>query len=122
MVWRIARPVAVGAAASMLLAGLAAPAAGKTEPARTGPGFERHHGANGEADVNVCSTEVPPGFAQCHARERLVPGVVAPADVIGNNGAYDPAYLQSAYNTESATRGTGQTVAVVDAYDAPNAE
>jgi subtilase family serine protease len=41
---------------------------------------------------------------------------------LGNGGAYDPSYLQSAYNAPSSTGGTGQTVAVVDAYDDPNAE
>src|SRR5207244_1442780 len=39
-----------------------------------------------------------------------------------NGGAYDPSYLQSAYNAPSATKGAGQTVAVVDAFDDPNAE
>ena len=41
-------------------------------------------------------------------------------DVLGNQGVYDPAFLQSAYDAPSATNGDGQTVAVVDAYDAPN--
>jgi hypothetical protein len=35
---------------------------------------------------------------------------------------YSPAQLQSAYGLQSATAGTGQTVAVVDPYDDPNAE
>ena len=35
-------------------------------------------------------------------------------------GAYDPAYLESAYDTPSATGGSGQTVAIVDAYDDPS--
>lgn len=33
-----------------------------------------------------------------------------------------PANLQSAYNLPSSTAGSGQTVAIVDAYDDPNAE
>jgi alpha-tubulin suppressor-like RCC1 family protein len=41
---------------------------------------------------------------------------------LGDGGAYSPSYLQSAYNTPSATNGSGQTVAIVDAYDDPNAE
>src|SRR5206468_8258028 len=44
------------------------------------------------------------------------------AGTIGNRGAYDPSYLQSAYNAPSATAGTGQTVAIVDAYENPRAE
>ncbi len=43
---------------------------------------------------------------------------------LGNNGAYDPSYLQSAYNVASAAAadggGAGQTVAIIDAYDDPN--
>ncbi|MFJ2728957.1 peptidase S8 [Streptomyces collinus] len=35
---------------------------------------------------------------------------------------YGPASLQAAYNLPSASSGTGQTVAIVDAYDDPNAE
>ncbi len=35
---------------------------------------------------------------------------------------YAPSDLQSAYNLPSATNGTGRTVAVVDAYDDPEAE
>jgi subtilase family serine protease len=44
-----------------------------------------------------------------------------PAGTLGNNGAYDPSFLQSAYNTPSKSSGVGQTVAIVDAYDDPNA-
>ncbi|MGC1380317.1 MAG: S53 family peptidase [Candidatus Baltobacteraceae bacterium] len=35
---------------------------------------------------------------------------------------YGPSDLQSAYNLPSTTAGSGQTVAIVDAYDDPNAE
>jgi subtilase family serine protease len=45
-------------------------------------------------------------------------------DVLGNDGAYDPSYLQSAYDVASASAvnggGAGQTVAIIDAYDDPN--
>lgn len=37
-------------------------------------------------------------------------------------GGLNPADLQSAYNLPSATAGSGQTVAIVDAFDDPNAE
>jgi len=49
------------------------------------------------------------------------------ASTLGNAGAYDPSYLQSAYNLpfwyagSTPSAGSGQTVAVVDAYDDPNA-
>jgi Subtilase family/NHL repeat len=40
----------------------------------------------------------------------------------GVGGGYAPADLRSAYNLPSASAGSGQTVAIVDAYDDPNAE
>ena len=39
-----------------------------------------------------------------------------------SNAGYGPASLQSAYQLPSTTAGSGQTVAIVDAYDYPNAE
>jgi hypothetical protein len=86
-------------------------------------------------DAAVCDAPTAPGVAQCHARvrtdakvrgqapHRQAPGQASPA-LVGNNGAYDPSYLQSAYNlaTASSTSGRGKTVAIVDAYDAPTVE
>jgi hypothetical protein len=40
----------------------------------------------------------------------------------GVGGGYDPADLKSAYNLPSGSAGTGETVAIVDAFDDPNAE
>ena len=107
--------------------------AGKLPP---GHGFHLRHEHGGEADANVCSVPVPRGYAACSARIRLdsrartarparsVTHVRRPASMLGNNGAYDPSYLQSAYNVASiaaaAGGGAGQTVAIVDAYDDPN--
>ncbi|HEX5268597.1 MAG TPA: hypothetical protein VFW24_17665 [Acidimicrobiales bacterium] len=82
----------------------------------------------------VCSASLPPGYAHCNAHVRTdsnvrghapaQPGTVrARPDVLGNSGAYDPSYLQSAYNdpayNPSSTAGAGQIVAIVDAYDDP---
>jgi hypothetical protein len=86
----------------------------------TGSGHHVHNGSDGESDVNVCADDVAPGFAHCLARFRTH-GSRAHAS-LGNNGAYDPAYLESAYNAPSATKGIGETVAIVDAYDNPTAE
>jgi subtilase family serine protease len=56
------------------------------------------------------------GFARCHAiRVDVGPGGGSPS-------GYNPADLQSAYKLPSATAGSGQTVAIVDAYDDPKAE
>lgn len=67
--------------------------------------------------THVCLA-APAGYANCHAILVGSPG-------IGNAGSpsgYNPADLQSAYNLPSSTAGSGQTVAIVDAYNDPNAE
>ena len=83
-----------------------------------------------ETHVPSC-TKGDVGTASCFALRRTDAHArgAAPAkqpsatpDVLGNNGAYDPSFLQSAYVTPSASSGSGQTIAIVDAYDAPNAE
>jgi subtilase family serine protease len=105
---------------------------------RTGPGFVEHHQVvNNEqhSDVNVCSTAIDPGQARCFARVRTDtsarnarPARNAQAQpnaiTLGNNGAYDPGYLLSAYNLSTLTQsgGRGQVVAIVDAYDSPTAQ
>jgi subtilase family serine protease len=65
----------------------------------------------------ACEPSADPSQAHClvlvhtdrPATTRLVSGVV-------------PSEIQSAYNLPSSTAGSGQTVAVVDAFDDPNAE
>jgi N-acetylneuraminic acid mutarotase len=49
-------------------------------------------------------------------------GVLRPAAAAADIPGYGPADLQSAYDLPSATAGAGETVAIVDAYDDPNAE
>ena len=82
------------------------------------------------SDVAVCSAAVPARFARCFARVRTDAKVVGAtparqgvrsASAIGNGGAYDPAYLQSAYNLAgiASSAGATRTVAIVDAFDAP---
>jgi subtilase family serine protease len=68
---------------------------------------------------HVCGAE-PAGAARCHARV-VTDAKGDPAVTPAPNG-YGPADLQAAYSLPSATAGTGQTVAIVDAYDAPTAE
>ena len=57
-------------------------------------------------------------FASCYAIRRTDIAGGARPDVSG----YGPPDLQTAYNLPSSTQGTGQTIALVDAYDDPNAE
>jgi subtilase family serine protease len=68
--------------------------------------------ATGEAK-QVCP-DVPPGFAHCDV---LLMGSKSGPDVAG----FGPPDLQAAYNLPSSTNGAGQIVAIVDAYDNPNA-
>jgi subtilase family serine protease len=67
---------------------------------------------------HVCGA-VPAGSARCHARV-VTDAKGAPAVTPAPNG-YGPADLQAAYSLPSATAGSGQTIAIVDAYDDPNA-
>jgi N-acetylneuraminic acid mutarotase len=72
---------------------------------------------------HACATTSKLGFAACFAEVRT--------DVKGHKGlfspsvtpsGYGPSDLQSAYSLPSSTAGAGATVAIVDAYDDPNAE
>lgn len=123
----------VGAATADQASGpLASLTAGKIPPGR---GFHVRHERGGETDANVCSYAVSSRYAHCDVRIRIDRRARAerpaarvrrrrPASTLGNNGAYDPYYLQSAYNVASAAAadggGAGQIVAIVDAYDDPN--
>src|ERR687887_244969 len=69
--------------------------------------------ARGVSIRPVCGA-VPIGHARCFS---LVKGNAAS----GPSG-YGPADLQSAYKLPSSTAGSGQTVAIVDAFDDPTAE
>ncbi|GAC1447000.1 MAG: peptidase S8 [Ktedonobacterales bacterium] len=61
---------------------------------------------------------VAAGFARCHAILRV--DSVHPQ--ASSPSGYNPSDLRSAYKLPSSTAGSGQTVAIVDAYNDPNAE
>jgi subtilase family serine protease len=63
--------------------------------------------------TRVCN-DLRPGYAQCDAL--LVSGKVSP-----NVSGWGPIDFQTRYNLPSSTKGSGQIVAIVDAYDNPNA-
>jgi subtilase family serine protease len=69
--------------------------------------------------AKVCPSAAP-GEARCHSLVR-VDGLGEPLATSGPSG-YGPADLRLAYNLGSASTGVGQTFAIVDAYDDPNAE
>jgi subtilase family serine protease len=74
--------------------------------------FGHHYG-----HTAVCATPNA-GSAKCNAYLLTDNGRTVQAST---PRGFVPADLQSAYNLPSATAGAGQTVAVVDAYDDPNA-
>lgn len=62
------------------------------------------------------------GMMSCDAMMMMSANGTTPAAGTATPMGLTPANLQSAYNLPSATAGTGQTVAIVDAFDDPNAE
>jgi subtilase family serine protease len=63
----------------------------------------------------ACAPTTDPGLRACDALIRTDVRPDAPS-------GYGPSDLQSAYQLPSSTAGSGQTIAVVDAFDDPNAE
>ena len=61
-----------------------------------------------------------PGVARCLAL-RVVSGAQHTSAQASGPAGWHPADLQAAYNLD-ITKGAGQTVGIVDAYDDPNAE
>jgi subtilase family serine protease len=72
------------------------------------------------ANIEAVCPEAGPGEAQCLALVRTGTPNVADGGS-GPNGGFAPAQLQAAYNLPSTSKGSGQIVAIVDAYDDPNA-
>src|SRR5207237_4189867 len=70
------------------------------------------------AHAPVCGVAAA-GSARCHSHVRVEP-TGNPAATAGPTG-YDPAGLIAAYKLPT-TGGVGQTIAIVDAFDDPNAE
>ncbi|MBV8372861.1 MAG: hypothetical protein JOY69_06345, partial [Candidatus Eremiobacteraeota bacterium] len=76
------------------------------------------NGGTGTAQA-VCGA-VQKGYARCFAwvRTDIAPKMGMQPNVSG----WSPSQLQTAYNLPSSSKGTGQVIALVDAYDNPNAE
>jgi len=89
----------------------------------TGPSSSLNGGANTGlsmrfAHAKVCPSAAP-GYARCNSLVRVDNSGQPLAT--GSPSGYVPADLQAAYKLVS-TGGAGQTIAIVDAYDDPNAE
>lgn len=109
----ITTPLLVLVATVVVIATLtiAKPAGAQTPP---NPGQGRSHRP-------VCGPQVA-GRARCHSQVvTAADGTTPLATVAPSAGAYAPADLEAAYAL-SASAGAGQTVAVVAAFDNPNAE
>ena len=102
---RAARPVTIGAVA--VLATLGASTTAFADPS-----------ASGVSHRHVCGAAAA-GFARCNS-DVVTDRTGAPA-VTGFPSGYGPSDLRSAYNLTSTGSST-QTVAIVDAYDDPNAQ
>jgi len=137
-------------AAAIVLFGLATGSAGNIQ-AQGGPDAQNPGAGHGvKSHHAVCPGPAPTGTARCFAHVRddadalssvPKPAVSGPApearganpDALGNGGAYDPPCLWVAYvlatpgscpissTVTPPAGGTGETVAVVDAYDDPSA-
>ncbi|MFF3861466.1 putative Ig domain-containing protein [Streptomyces sp. NPDC002209] len=112
---RVRSLVAVAALISGGLLAAASPSTATTAPTPATPA------ASGVHTQRLCSEPAKAGFMACHALARtdleqrlsLAPNLVP--------SGYGPTDLQSAYAL-SASAGAGATVAIIDAYDDPNAE
>ena len=117
------RPAAFIVAAGLVTAGLTAVPASAAHAPPAGRMLAQQRTAKLPAGVReVCPAPARAAQAQCMALARTNTrhylGVAAHQAPSG----YGPASLQSAYGlTAAASGGTGETVAVVDAYDDPNA-
>jgi hypothetical protein len=97
------------------------PASAGAPAAASAAGQIKHH-----RTARVCSTVVKAGRATCFAIKQT--DTVQPAGVSANavspqvtRPGYGPSDLASAYKLDQS-KGSGQTVAIVDAFDDPNAE
>jgi hypothetical protein len=130
--------LAVGTLASLSVAAAAVESSGSHG---TGSGSSGTAAQNSNAPV--CNPHIPAGYARCNSRVRTdanargrVPmrpsGRQPDLNTPSSGSGYDPRFLESAYNDpayswvsqgqydSSTSVGSGQLVAIVDAYDAAN--
>ncbi|MGP9021343.1 S53 family peptidase [Streptomyces sp. BR1] len=109
-------PTAVAASLAAAALALATPLAQAAPSSSHGVTTVRSCALPTHKDVMACKAlKVTGGTVGSANAERSLTAAAAPS-------GYGPASLQSAYKLPSATAGSGQTVAIVDAYDDPKAE
>ena len=122
--------IVLGSSIGLTAAGLAFAGAASAQPAtHTQPSASRMVGVAPSAihanDYRRACPIAKPGRMACmvlvrtNVKQRLERALAPNAAPVGFG--YGPANLQSAYNLPSSTAGSGETVAVVDAMDDPNA-
>ena len=125
--------VVLAAVAALGLSALMTAASASAQPAPASPAPHQHVAGHlypvaGHHDYAAASAAATAGHMSCMALVRT--GTAAPAQTAAQAAApaaipagtgYGPAQLQSAYALPSATAGSGQTVAIVDAFNDPNA-
>jgi len=92
-------------------------------PSKAEPYAVCGHPTPGHAACLAIIVPRPTALSSAGVLQPATPAVASPPLAGGGvGGGYDPDDLQSAYNLPSASAGSGQTVAIVDAYDDPKAE
>lgn len=113
------RTVSLTAVATLATAALALAAPlGQAAPATASHGVSVAHACAAptkKGDMACNALQVTAGTPKSAHAESDLTAAAAPS-------GYGPASLQAAYNLPSGSGGSGQTVAIVDAYDNPNAE
>jgi subtilase family serine protease len=108
--------VACLATAALALAAPAGQAAPPASPSSNGVTVAHSCATPTQQNVMACKAlHVTAGTPKSAHAESDLTAAAAPS-------GYGPASLQAAYNLPSSSGGSGQTVAIVDAYDDPNAE
>ena len=122
----VCRRLASLAALAVALLGSAAPQAAdaRARGFSLTPSMAEPYAACGRPSAGhaACLAILVPAATTQSSSGALRPALAPTLSGSGVGGGYSPADLRSAYNLPSASAGTGQTVAIIDAYDDPNAE
>ncbi len=122
MVWLTALAAALVGSALPQAAGASAPGFSFT-PSKTEPYAVCGHARPGHSACLAILVPSASALSSSRVPRPSSPAVVSPSlSGTGVGGGYAPADLRSAYNLPSETAGSGQTVAIVDAFDDPKAE
>ena len=126
------RPVSAALAAALLgsVTAQAAAAGGRGfswTPSKTEPYAVCGRPTAGHSECQAILVPSATGLSSSNALPHAAPGEVSPTVTptlqgTGVGGGFAPADLRSAYDLPSEADGSGQTVAIVDAYDDPEAE